>query len=534
MAKQKHSFKEKWGSFRNFAKGEPLCAFMGDSYIEKTNIMNRREWRGFVDTAYDFGWWLGTWGKMSGLIMRDPIRMLRAFWSYRWLSAYLCTPAMVDRWTSGDRGIPLRADHHAINAMVSDSIDTIWKLIRADRRFGETKWTARTIGFDYTLPKHIMFGFPGYEAINIQQHPAFMVPIMNKHYGCYYVDQAVSTGIPQDMCTLPLVEVGVAVEDEYPDIGNCYMSTNNPCDANMMDNAAMYRRLSGDGKKAVHAFVTPLMYDDPTTKELGVHEIYSAIGFLEEQFGQKFNWDAFAEGMRHFNELNIHETNKWDVYAKCDNIAINSCAQSFWRIYMYQQGANKHFEREAKKVWKYFEKCLKDDIKPFKYRHRALAWSCGSTYYDNSTNWLYQCWGIMTVINMDSLTGHNIVDTENRDEMMSDLADLHARTPMRTHTVGGNRHILMMFETAAKFNCDMIVMYDDIGCKGMAGCQGLLEEEFRKHPEFHIMWMPHALMDCRTVPTAEARKVVNDYMTTVLHEEPVDPSLVDFDDSEGW
>ena len=36
---------------------------------------------------------------------------------------------------------------------------------------------------------------------------------MNKHYGCYYIAQAVSTGIPQDMCTLPLVEVGVAVED---------------------------------------------------------------------------------------------------------------------------------------------------------------------------------------------------------------------------------------------------------------------------------------------------------------------------------
>ena len=72
MAKQKHSFKEKWGSFKNFAKGEPLCAFMGDNYIEKTNSMNRREGRGFVDTAYDFAWWLGTWGKMSGLIMRDP------------------------------------------------------------------------------------------------------------------------------------------------------------------------------------------------------------------------------------------------------------------------------------------------------------------------------------------------------------------------------------------------------------------------------------------------------------------------------
>ena len=102
MAKRKHSFKEKWGSFRNFAKGEPLCAFMGDNYIEKTNIMDRREWRGFVDTAYDFGWWLCTWGKMSGLVMRDPIRMVRAFWRYRWLSGYLCTPAMVDSLAAGN------------------------------------------------------------------------------------------------------------------------------------------------------------------------------------------------------------------------------------------------------------------------------------------------------------------------------------------------------------------------------------------------------------------------------------------------
>ena len=42
MAKQRHSFKEKWGAFRNVAKGAPRCAVMGDSYIEKTNIMSRR------------------------------------------------------------------------------------------------------------------------------------------------------------------------------------------------------------------------------------------------------------------------------------------------------------------------------------------------------------------------------------------------------------------------------------------------------------------------------------------------------------
>ena len=136
---------------------------------------------------------------------------------------------------------------------------------------------------------------------------------------------------------------------------------------------------------------------------------------------------------------------------------------------------------------------------------------------------------------MDSLTGHNLINTSDRESMIEDVADLYARTPMRTHTVGGNRHLLQVFETARKFNCDMIMMYDDIGCKGVAGAQGLLEEELRAHSdEFHILWMPHALMDHRTVSPMDARKQVNDYMFTVLKEEPLDPTLVDFDDSEGW
>ena len=32
----------------------------------------------------------------------------------------------------------------------------------------------------------------------------------------------------------------------------------------------------------------------------------------------------------------------------------------------------------------------------------------------------------------------------------------------------------------------------------------------------------------------KTRKTVNEYMINVLHEEPVDPTLVDFDDTIGW
>ena len=434
MWKRKYSLKQQYGTLEHFLKGDEKCHYIGQRYIEGTNIYARREWRGVKDTAFAFSRWLITWVKMGGLVMRDPVRMVKAFWKYRWLSAYLVSPSMIDKWIEGDRGMALRADLTAIDCMISDSIETLWNELRADRHFGETKWTDVTVAFDYTLPKHLIFGFPGCYAVNIQQHAAFMLPLMRKELGCYYVDQAVSCGIPGDMCTLPLTEVGVAVEGEYPDIGNFWMTTNNPCDANMMDNSAMYRALSNNGQKAVHPLTTPLMYDDPTTKELGVHEIESAIDFMEKQFGRKFDWDAFIRHCEATNQVNREEMERWDIYCKTDNGCLNAICQGMYRIYFYQQGGTKYFAKSSAKTLKLMYECVEKNIKPFpNTRHRALAWSCGSTYYCHGVGWLYNCWGILAVINMDSLTGHNLIDTEDRETMMEDLADWYSHTPMRTH-----------------------------------------------------------------------------------------------------
>ena len=141
MWKRKRTLKEEYGTLGHFLRGDNECHYLGDLYIEGTNFYFHREWRGVKDTAYAFARWLQTWGKMAGLIGRDPVRMIRAFWKYRWLSAYLATPMMVDKWIEGDRGMVLRADLTAIDCMVSDSITTLWREIRADRRFGENKWT---------------------------------------------------------------------------------------------------------------------------------------------------------------------------------------------------------------------------------------------------------------------------------------------------------------------------------------------------------------------------------------------------------
>lgn len=40
-------------------------------------------------------------------------------------------------------------------------------------------------------------------------------------------------------------------------------------------------------------------------------------------------------------------------------------------------------------------------------------------------------------------------------------------------------------------------------------------------------------MDCRTISRRDMREQVNKYMS-VLQEKPVDPTLVDFDDTQAW
>ena len=52
--------------------------------------------------------------------------------------------------------------------------------------------------------------------------------------------------------------------------------------------------------------------------------------------------------------------------------------------------------------------------------------------------------------------------------------------------------------------------------------------------EIHLVFLPHDLEDCRTIPRKEIRKAINDYMSIVLNEEPLDATLVDFDDAEAW
>ena len=104
---------------------------------------------------------------------------------------------------------------------------------------------------------------------------------------------------------------------------------------------------------------------------------------------------------------------------------------------------------------------------------------------------------------------------------------------MRHHAVGGWDNVNAVWEWAKNFNCDMVLYNDNIACKGMLGVHAVMEEQARELG-FHFIFIEHDLEDCRTVSRQDMRNCVNSYMSVVLGEEPLDPTIVEFDDSAAY
>ena len=73
--------------------------------------------------------------------------------------------------------------------------------------------------------------------------------------------------------------------------------------------------------------------------------------------------------------------------------------------------------------------------------------------------------------------------------------------------------------------------------KYFAGCdvgstytKAVILDEQGRELGLHLIWIPHDLMDPRTVSRRTMRDTVSSYMDTVMHATPVDETLLDFAD----
>ncbi len=506
---------------------------LGNIHQDKTWLLKHREWRGFKDTAYDFWRWLINWKDMIKMVLKAPISTIKGLWRYRWMSTYLSTPAFVDRHTEGYRGTQLRAAHLHYNMIVKHATDIINLTFMADEKINpNNKYSKKIVCVDELIPVEFMAGFPNLKVIPMQTIPIFFSSFMDQLITPHYLDEIESYGVPADVCPLPSAEAGVAVVDDYPKLGACMISCNMPCDGSIMTSSFQDRRF----KLPTHVYNVPLRYNEESVQEYAVEEVKQLIKFVEDQTGEKFNWDAFLTALNNYNKQLDYEMQKWEIN-KTDYPQLTGATFWIYRLYYYHLsgGYDKRFLKVDKKVNALITKGYKNKEKVSKVmRHRALVWSCPANYYTSLASWLENCWGMNVVMDMETMISYIKFRTDTHEHALEDLAKSYQRTTMRKHTKGGYRNVVdEMWRVAEEYNVDTIIMYDQISCKGMDGLVGTFDDQARER-KINFIWVKQDLMDPRTISRRDMRDQINKYMFAVLKEEPVDPTLVDFDDSAAW
>lgn len=70
-------------------------------------------------------------------------------------------------------------------------------------------------------------------------------------------------------------------------------------------------------------------------------------------------------------------------------------------------------------------------------------------------------------------------------------------------------------------------------CKGALGLTGVIYETAAKKG-IPVMTVSNDMFDHRTVTRQDMRKQASDFMYSVMNAAPLDESLLNFDDFEGW
>lgn len=506
---------------------------LGDLYREHTALLKHREWRGVGDTLYDYYRWLVNWKDMIVMVGKAPVTTVKGLFRYRWFASYLSAPAFVDRHCMGLRGPQLRMAHLHYNMIVKHTTDLINISLKADERFHPgNKLSKKIVLMDEIVPNEVFTGFPNLIPIPLQTLPIFLASMVDQQITPPYLEETESYGVPADVCPLPSAEAGVAIDDDYPKIGCCIISTNMPCDGSIMNTSFLDRRL----QLPSHCFGVPLRYNDEDVQEYGVDEIKSLISYIEKQTGEKFDWNAFFNAMHDYNEQLDYELQKWDVN-KTDYPQMTGACFWLYRIFYFNLsgGSNKRFLKVDKKVNKIMMKAYEKKTPVSKeMRHRAIVWSCPANYYTSFANWLENCWGINVVMDMETMISYLEISDTDKDQALRDLAKTYQRSIMRKHTKGGYRNVVdELWRIVEEYHADTVIMYDQISCKGMDGLNGIFDDQAREK-NVHFIWVKQDLMDPRTISRRDMRDQVNKYMQTVLQEEPVDPTLVDFEDDLAW
>ncbi|WP_418480949.1 2-hydroxyacyl-CoA dehydratase family protein [Dysosmobacter sp.] len=502
-----------------------------DRFIPGSNIAKHREWRGLKDTWYDYCQWMKILGIMGKFITISPVRIVKGLFEYRWFGSYLAAFNMADRCLEGLQGPALRVAREQLVPIMQTATTQLGQMMKGDRRFGENDYANKMVMLEQTMSPELIAGFPGLIGMPLEAYQGLEGCYMDQNLSPHYLDVMENAGLPSDSCRLSNNAAGVAIEDDFPKIGACVIANNMPCDSSTMNSQLIDRRL---GIPSMPAEIV-MRWEDGNTDKYSLAMMKKTIAFIEEHTGVKFSEEAFMENVKRHNREVSCEMEKWE-YMKTGYSALGATMGSLYHAFYYtfSGGTVPGIKTADKKIMAVLEKAYNEKVNCFpKSRHRAIMWGGPACYWLQFPNWLYNCWGILLVAAMDNFSGNVIIPEDSLDNALLGLAHSHQTGVMRRHLTGGWQHLVEFWEEAEKFNCDMVVLNNDITCKGALGLTGVILDQ-AKEKNIKLMMVSNDMFDHRTISRQDMRDEVNKFMTTVMQEEPLDASLLEFDDNTGW
>ncbi len=502
----------------------------------KGKVRRRREWRGVKDTLYDFFRWMKTMGVLMKFLVKP--HNLKGMFKYRWMQNYLAVPMMVDRHTAGLRKEHLRIAHQEYDTIIVDVAGLLNNCFKADERCGNNKkFSKKCVILDENEMFAIMCGFPNLKGVSWETAAVYVSVLLQADGVTHYLDTVQQMGLPGDVCPMPAAEAGCVIEEDAPIYGCCAIQCNTTCDGSLLAGGIQTRFYERHGIPTFQ-IAAPLRHTEDGVQEYATQEIKNAIKFIEDQTGEKWDWDAYYKNIKRYNAENRHRYS-WMEMSRTDYPQVIGANLALYAetTYMAVAGRDPNFLKADEKITKLAKKAYdrKAMIVP-EYRHRAIIWGVQSQYYTEFLPWLQNCWGILPLVDMLSLVYFDQLseDPNDHEQAYKDLGKLYQEMIMRNRTHGGYEVLLDdLWRFCEYYRADMVILWEHISCKALDGMHGLFEQRAREHG-IKLVWVDHDLMDPRVIGRQSIRDDVNRYMRSVLREEPLDPSLEVIDDAKSW
>ncbi len=478
---------------------------------KKTNLLQRLK-----DDYRSYRHWRKNWFYLNKMAISAPRVVMKGMFKYTWMYDLVKIGSLVDMYTKERSGPNFEKSHTHLTYLIKRTSDSyLYALKNPDK----------VIILQNMVPPHILVAMDLHTVM--PEMASVMLPKLDQSTGLRYLDEAEGKGLPGDTCGLPRLTAGIALKDEVP-AGRCLIASNLPCDGGLASYECIQKSV---GDIPIYRLNIPYDFRNEESIDAFVEDLKEMIKFLEENTDGKMDWDKLREICNNYNELVEIELERWEL-AKTDVSPLSNDALWFPHYFTFNAAPlDKDLVKQHRKLLKMDQKDYKKCRPAFNnIRYRTVIWNPPPSVYGHIWNWLERCWGIASVMDLETYGAMEYIDTSNPDTMLRGLGRAYMWATMAKHTRGPAENMLEdLVRVIEEFKPDFVLYPAHMGCKNSMSLESTMKEECRKR-NIPFCVFRFDLVDSRVTSRQKMREQISKFMVDVMKAEPLDPSLLTIKD----